>query len=57
MFVLFINYRYLTVKVGNAYSCLNSIKPCQDISDKNLFAAESIQALESNPILCFTAVT
>lgn len=36
------------------HSCLKSVKPCQDISDKNLFAADSIQALESNPILCFT---
>ena len=37
------------------HSCLKSVKPCQDISDKDLFAAESIQALGSNPILCFTA--
>ena len=33
------------------HSCLKSVKPCQDISDKNLFAADSIQALESNSIL------
>ena len=35
--------------------CLKSVKPFHYIPDKKLFAAESIQALESNPILCFTA--
>lgn len=38
------------------HSCLKSVKPFHDIPDKKLFAAESIQALESNPILCFTTV-
>ena len=37
------------------HSCLKSVKPFHDMPDKNLFAAESIQAVESNPILCFTA--
>ena len=37
------------------HSCLKPVKPCQDISDKNLFAADSILALESDSILCFTA--
>ena len=36
------------------HSCLKSVKPFHDIPDKKLFAADSIQALESNPILCFT---
>ena len=33
--------------------CLKSVKPFHDIPDKKLFAADSILALESNPILCF----
>ena len=37
------------------HSCLKSVKPFHDIPDKKLFAADSMQALESNPILCFTA--
>ena len=37
------------------HSCLKSVKPFHDMPDKNFFAVESIQAVESNPILCFTA--
>ena len=34
---------------------LEVCKTFHDIPDKKLFAADSILALESNPILCFTA--